>query len=364
MGRLQQRGLVSYEAPRWFNSPDWKLTFTTFYDNTVDVTTFTSERLEGSVAARQTLSKAASMDYRFTYRRVLASNLVISSNQVPLLSQPVRVGMPGVSYIQDTRDNPLETTRGNYTTLDTGSGLRVFRVGDRLRPFPGAELHLLRLWQEPGPGTQICLRPIDHALGWKCRSRNTVYVRPGEAFPADSAVKPIPLPELFLTGGGNSHRGFGLNQAGPRDPNTGFPIGGSALFLNNLELRMPPVTLPFFQDNISFAIFHDAGNVFVNSHDMIHNLLRWSQKDPQLCLQESTRTQCDYSYISHAIGIGVHYKTPIGPVRFDFGYNLNPPAFPSLQTTADPNNPGQTITTFVPQHARHFNVFFSIGQTF
>ena len=71
--------------------------------------------------------------------------------------------------------------------------------------------------------------------------------------------------------------------------------------------------------------------------------------------------QCDYNYISHAIGVGVRYKTPVGPVRFDFGYNLNPPAFPS-QKTITVN--GVQNTVFDPQHASHFNVFFSIGQTF
>jgi hypothetical protein len=44
-------------------------------------------------------------------------------------------------------------------------------------------------------------------------------------------------------------------------------------------------------------------------------------------------------------------------VRFDFGYNLNPPAFPAQKTV---NN----VTVFAPEHASHFNVFFSIGQTF
>jgi outer membrane protein insertion porin family len=75
----------------------------------------------------------------------------------------------------------------------------------------------------------------------------------------------------------------------------------------------------------------------------------------------------------------VRYKTPIGPVRFDFGYNLNPPAFPSCQAT--PAITGQALSTycvdntknssgtptlpyFVPQHASHFNVYFSIGQSF
>ena len=88
---------------------------------------------------------------------------------------------------------------------------------------------------------------------------NTVMPQPG-----GDCRRPVKCacrwPSVSFTGGGNSHRGFGLNQAGPRDPITGFPLGGTALIVNNIELRMPPPTLPFFQDNISFAIFHDAGN--------------------------------------------------------------------------------------------------------
>lgn len=187
---------------------------------------------------------------------------------------------------------------------------------------------------------------------------NTTLLPPGQC-PNTGDLQCIPLPELFLSGGGNSHRGFGLNQAGPRDPNTGFPLGGGALFLNNLELRFPAVSMPFVHDNLSFALFHDAGNVFTNGTVMVNNLLRWKQKDPQLCLQASTANQCDYSYISHAVGLGVRYKTPIGPVRFDFGYNLNPPAFPSHAILPD-----GTEGAFLPEHASHFNVFFSIGQTF
>ena len=142
----------------------------------------------------------------------------------------------------------------------------------------------------------------------------------------------------------------------PRSRTPAFPWGDGTV-VNNIELRMPPPTLPFFQNNVSFVIFHDAGNVFTNAHDLAHNLLRWSQKDPELCLQQATAAQCDYNYISHAIGIGVRYKTPVGPVRFDFGYNLNPPAFPG-QTVKDDQ------TVFEPRHVSHFNVFFSIGQTF
>jgi outer membrane translocation and assembly module TamA len=60
----------------------------------------------------------------------------------------------------------------------------------------------------------------------------------------------------------------------------------------------------------------------------------------------------------------VHYKTPIGPVRLDIGYNLNPPVFPSFQTITNNVNNVSTTTQFVPQRASHFNFYFSIGQAF
>ena len=354
VGRLQQRALVSYDVPKWFNR-DLRLTFTAFYDNTLDVTTFTSQRLEGSVQTEQKINKASTMIYRFTYRRVRASNVVVTSEQIPLLSRPVRVGTPGFTYVRDKRDNQLETTRGNYTTIDGGVASSYF----------GSQADFGRLlvqnatYQPFGKNRPVNRKYVfarSTRIGIENPFSSTVIINPGEITDRSQ----IPLPERFFSGGGNSHRGFGLNQAGPRDPITGFPLGGSALFVNNLELRFPSLTLPYLQDNVSFAIFHDAGNVFTAGHDMLRSLLQWRQPNPSLCLQESTASQCNYDYISQAVGIGVRYKTPIGPVRFDFGYNLNPPAFPSFQLDSQ----GNPTTNFIPQHARRFNVFFSIGQTF
>ncbi len=360
VGGLQQRALISYDAPRWFDNPKWRLTLTAFYDNTVDVTTFTSQRLEGSLQAEQTINKTSLMTYRLTYRRVRASDLsnTISPDQIPLLSLPTRVAIPNFSYIRNKRDNDLETTKGNYTTIDGGVADSHF----------GSETDFGRMLIQNSTyysigrkrnSDQKFVLARSTRIGVEIPYGNTVMPQPGGEC-ADPQVC-LPLAERFFTGGGNSHRGFGLNQAGPRDPITGFPLGGTALIVNNIELRMPPPTLPFFQDNISFAIFHDAGNVFTNVHDMFHSLARWSQKSPGICLQEATAKQCDYNYISHAIGIGVRYKTPVGPVRFDFGYNLNPPAFPGQKTTTVN---GVSNTVFDPQHASHFNVSFSIGQTF
>ena len=370
-GELQQRGLISYTAPRLLNNPKWKLIFTSFYDDTVDVTTFRSERLEGSIEADQKIGRMSteeqatgtSMAYRFTYRRVLASDVQISTDEIPLLSLPTRVGGPGFTYIRDKRDNALESTKGNYTTVDSFVASSHFGSEADFSRFIIQNSTYYAFGKNRRPGKKFVFARSTQ-VGLENTFSNTINVAPGETVPAGDSL--VPLPERLFSGGGNSHRGFGLNQAGPRDPLTGFPLGGSALFVNNLELRLPPLTLPFVGDNVSLAVFHDAGNVFVNGNDMVHSLLRWHQRDPALCEQESTAKQCDYSYISQAIGVGVHYKTPIGPVRFDFGYNLNPPAFPSCQTSmgtpAGSNCPVDTV--FAPQHVRHFNVFFSIGQTF
>jgi outer membrane protein assembly factor BamA len=138
-----------------------------------------------------------------------------------------------------------------------------------------------------------------------------------------------------------------------------------------MELRLPPVTLPYLGEGFGFAIFHDMGNVFTAPHDMLKGLLRWHQANPDLCLPSSTtNTQCitrfnnsGYDYTSHAVGVGVRYKTPIGPLRFDFGYNLNPTSYFETVATTKPIF-GLPATNVVSQRLRHFNIYFSIGQPF
>jgi outer membrane protein insertion porin family len=365
LSRLQQRGLVNYDIPKLLNR-DLRFSTTGFYDNTVDVSTFTSERLEGTVQALQVLYKVPDRDlttlsYRFSYRRVKASNVEVTDNLIPLLSKPTRVGSPNFLFVRNRRDNDLESTSGNYTTIEGGVAASYFgSEADFSRLLiKNSSYHKFFKNRSTGRG-YVFARST--SIGLENRFGNTVLLDPSQTVAAGQTL--VPLPERFFSGGGNSLRGFGLNQAGPRDPFTGFPVGGSAVFVNNLEMRFPNVTVPYLLDSVGFTIFHDMGNVFARPQEILPSLGRFHQPNQAFCLQEPTHLKCNYNYASHAIGVGVRYQTPIGPLRFDFGYNLNPPAFPSYTNITTNSATGQSAGQFGYQRAGHFNFSFSVGQSF
>ncbi|HEU5457504.1 MAG TPA: BamA/TamA family outer membrane protein, partial [Terracidiphilus sp.] len=196
----------------------------------------------------------------------------------------------------------------------------------------------------------------------------------------------IPLPERIFSGGATSHRGFPINAAGPRDPQTGFPIGGAGALINSTELRLPPPTLPWLGNSLSFVLFEDMGNVFRNAGDIWSSILRVHQPNRSACevltppvtitsggktivtvpppTGPSTSTgvegQCSFNYFSHAVGLGLRYHTPVGPIRLDFSYNLNPPIYPiDIDYSLKPYYSNQHVG-----EAQHFNFFFSLGQSF
>ena len=364
LGRLQQKALASYDIPKLLNQDKFRFTASGLYDNTVDVSTFTSKRLEGTLQVLQVLYKRedrelTTLAYRFSYRRVEASDVEVTENLIPLLSKPTRVGTPNFIYVRNRRDNDLESTSGSYTSIEGGVASSSFSSeADFSRLLiKNSTYHTLFRNRRTGKGFVFARSTtvgVENAFG------GTVVLDPAQTATSNEAL--IPLPERFYSGGGNSNRGFGLNQAGPRDPFTGYPVGGSAVFLNNLEMRFPNVRVPYLNDNVGFTVFEDMGNVFARPQEMLSSLGRTHQPDQSFCFQEVTHNQCNYNYASHAVGVGVRYQTPIGPLRFDFGYNLNPPYFPSY-TNIVTNGSYQT-GQFGYQRAGHFNFSFSVGQSF
>ena len=127
-------------------------------------------------------------------------------------------------------------------------------------------------------------------------------------------------------------------------------MGGNVLLFNKLELRFSLIG-----ENIAGVLFHDAGNIY----DGIANIsFRTRQKN-----------DTDFNYMVHAVGFGIRYRTPVGPVRVDLAYSINPPRYSGFEGTTQellncgPAGSGSECQS-VPRRVSHFQFFFAIGQTF
>ncbi len=240
VGLLTRRALIGYDAPRLFHREKWRFNVTAFYDNTADVNTFTSERLDGTLQAEQKYSRATTLLYRLSYQRVSVdpNSLVIDPTLIPLYSKPVLLAIPSFTYVRDTRDNPIDSHKGSYNIADLG--LATSALGSEANfgkvLLQNSTYYTFKKRWVFARNTQI---GILHPYG-----TNNFLSLPPTGTPLPTEATSVPLPELFFAGGSNSLRGFSINQAGPRDLVTGYPIGGQGLFVNNLEIRTPPVGLP------------------------------------------------------------------------------------------------------------------------
>jgi outer membrane protein insertion porin family len=265
------------------------------FDNSKDIRTYNYTRLEGAVQLSQRLTRATTLLYRLAYRRVTVGDLKVTPFLVSQLSQPDHVGIASINLVQDRRDDPMDPHRGVYNTVDFGVAEHIF----------GSQRDFTRLLIRNASYYPIGKKMV---LARSTEIGNiSVFHYSGD--PADA----IPLPERFF-GGGDSHRGFPEYQAGPRDDLTGFPLGGNALFFNQTELRFPLIG-----DSVGGVLFHDMGNIY-SSFD--HFSFRVHQDNLQ-----------DFNYMEHAVGFGIRYRTPVGPLRVDLAYSINPPYFNGFNGT-------------------------------
>jgi outer membrane protein assembly factor BamA len=326
---LERRISLNYLAPRFQNVDGRSFSVTGLYDNTRDILTFTARRLEGSVQMSQRYSKATTFFLRYTWRdvRVDTNTLKIDPLLIPLASQPDKAGILSFNVIRDRRDDPADAHRGLYTSADLGFASNVFGGNKNFMRFLGRVSYYKRL----GPYVVLA---TNSQLG---------IIKPWHINEGLTPFAYIPIAEHFFSGGSTSHRGFPDNQAGPRDLLTGFPLGGNALLFHTTELRFP-----LFGDNINGVLFHDMGNVYA---DPSHISFRIHQRDYQ-----------DFDYMVHAVGFGIRYRTPVGPLRVDLAYSLNAPTYYGLTGTYEDLIKGTATPALQP--ARHFNFFISIGQAF
>jgi outer membrane protein insertion porin family len=355
---IQGRALLAYSSPDTFNSQNWSTQATVYVEKTQDINTFSEVRYEGNLQLTEKITPLSTILYRYTFRKVTVSNLNIPSDEIPLFNQPTRVSEFSTTWFRDTRDNPADATKGTFTSADFGiSGTGLGSSASFIRFF----------FQNSG------YKPIKRNWSY-ARSIRLGILQPYAStvsltFPAPTTEPPpevIPLPERLFSGGGSNLRGFALNQAGPRDSITGFPVGGQALLVINQELRFP-LKVPYVGSGLGGAFFYDGGNAFSRLSRMT---FRWSAPEPVfepaypgLPGGRFNPTHCEFNctnelnYFSHTVGFGLRYATPVGPIRIDLGYLINRPSIVI---------PCKNEATFCQQGTRlpHFQIFFNLGSSF
>lgn len=213
---------------------------------------------------------------------VESASVKISNVSTQLAAEPQLLGPTdytitslGVTQLTDYRDNAINPTHGlvlssafDYATLDGQPGFTrsTFRFSYYL--------------------------PLGKTL-------LAFGARAGYIAPIADAV---PIDVRFFNGGGTTVRSFAERELGPKDK-SGNPLGGDFYTVLNLEL-----TFPLYQA-LQGAVFLDAGSL--------------KNKDAEERVQQNGE-QDTSGDLRYAIGLGLRYKLPIGPLRLDYGINPNP----------------------------------------
>ena len=183
------------------------------------------------------------------------------------------LSMLGGSITRDTRDSATDATRGNFAIL--GADFAGIGTGDnRFVRITVAYTQHHPLW-------------FNHLFSWRLSS----------GYEVGWSNSPTPLFERYFLGGPNTIRSFKARDISPVD-NSGTKIGGNFQVLGNMEYTVP---LPF---NLRAALFFDVGNVY----------------GPD----QSVSQPVDLTNLKYAVGPGIRWNSPFGPIRIDYGFNPSP----------------------------------------
>jgi outer membrane protein insertion porin family len=200
------------------------------------------------------------------------------------------------SLIRDTRDDALDTHAGNYFSAN----------GQLAAHAIGSEVSLVKSFF-----TAQMFRTISHTRQIVFAGSARLGLATGftdARFETATGVQlttqgELPASERFFAGGDTTVRGFAVDQLGVRHfppelgdtiDNNGFAIGGNGLVVLNAELRMP-VT-----GGLGVVTFVDTGNVYARVSTI------------------------ELAELRSAVGAGIRYKSPVGPLRIDFGVKVRP----------------------------------------
>jgi outer membrane protein insertion porin family len=233
---------------------------------------FTRLEYGGGVGLHKYLQpQATDLSLRYNYQ-------ILSAQDFSTVQEVATVGLtnPAVSTVvfelkYDRRDNPLYPRRG----------YKIFATFETATEYLGGEANY----------EQIVISPSwHHPLGGG--RYLSLGISEGVDISFGSAANNLPFNKRFFPGGPNSIRGYQEGEAGPRNV-FGQLIGAETYILGTVELEQaltPKWSVVVFSDSLGYAEHID------------HYPL------------DSAR---------FSVGGGLRWRTLIGPVRLEYGYNLN-----------------------------------------
>jgi len=267
---IEKRLVAVWDQPYFFSIP--MRTQASAWLEAEDRTSFGFERRGASFNLIKSLSHGPRLLLTLSWSRTKLTFLKIAESEVDRRLFPYSTSLVSTSVIWDHRDDSINPERGVFL-----SG--VFE------------------WAYPLFATESNFQKTF----WKLQVFRPLLPRLNFSFTARAGLGRgrMPIPERFFAGGSNSFRGEEFDRLGPNDPESDMPVGGKAIFLLNMELTFPVIAS---LRDLSAAFFYDLGNVFAQRADFSLFSLRG------------------------ALGGGLRYRTPLGPVRLEVGWNLDDPA--------------------------------------
>jgi outer membrane protein insertion porin family len=265
------RFLLSYREPYLLGRR--QELFSTVFREEEARDSFSFIRQGGVLQTQHPFTPQLTLIARYAYQDVRVFDVKVPEDEIDREFRTYTTSGPSFSLVNDTRDNPLDPRGGHFVGADVELSIRALG-GD---PFLKGFLQAAKYRRLSGR----LLLAVSGRLGL------------ARAFRDEPA---LPLPERFFAGGAYSIRGFDTDKVGPLAPSSEgelLPTGGNALLLGGIELRADLTR--YFQ----MAVFSDAGNVYPLVSDM---------------------TLGDVRYTA---GVGVRYKSSLGPIRVDWGFKLD-----------------------------------------
>lgn len=267
LGGKSRIGQIGFTEPYLFDIP-LRAGFD-LYDRQREYPDFTEDRLGGDIRAAYPLGEFTTVSGLYRLENVDISNIALTASRDLKKEEGTKLNsVVEFSVVRDARDNIYEPTRGTRYALSLAfAGL-------------GGDTQFYRV---VGEASYFYPLPI---FNWVFAARGLAGLVQGWG------GQEVPIFERFFLGGATTLRGQKTRTVAPTDA-AGEVIGGTSEILFTTELIIP--IFPRFR----IALFFDAGNAYGYGTDFDPTNLRLTA------------------------GAGVRFYSPIGPLRIDYGFNLD-----------------------------------------